>query len=404
MLVGIARREVFSHLRKIERGSLTVIERNELRTFGRQGGLTATITVHDPAFYTDTAFGGSIGAGEAYMAGFWSADDLTTLVRIIVLNRRVLADIEGGLAALLQPLHWLMHALRKNTQEGSRKNISAHYDLGNDFYRLWLDRTMTYSCNIFEREDATLEDAATAKYDRICRKLALSRSDHVLEIGTGWGGFAVHAVKRYGCRVTTTTISRQQHDWAKEVIAREGVADRVELLFEDYRDLKGKYDKLVSIEMIEAVGHHFIDTYLRVCSDRLKDDGMMALQAITIIDQAYEAQIRSVDFIRRYIFPGGFIPSVAAITGSLSRVTDMKFLDLEDITPHYARTLLAWRERFFANIDAVRKLGYPETFIRMWEYYLCYCEGAFRELYIGGAQMVLTKPDCRSTLLRPMLP
>jgi cyclopropane-fatty-acyl-phospholipid synthase len=403
MLAGIARRAVFSHLRKIERGSLTVIEGNELRTFGRQGGLTATITVHDPAFYTDMAFGGSIGAGEAYMAGFWSADDLTTLVRIIVLNRRVLADIEGGLAALLQPLHWLMHALRKNTQEGSRKNISAHYDLGNDFYRLWLDRTMTYSCNIFEREDATLEDAATAKYDRICRKLGLKPSDYVLEIGTGWGGFAVHAAKNYGCRVTTTTISRQQHDWAKDLFAREGVADRVELLFEDYRDLTGKFDKLVSIEMIEAVGHHFLDTYLKVCADRLKDDGMMALQTITIIDQAYEAQIKSVDFIRRYIFPGGFIPSVAAITRSLAKVTDLRFFHVEDLTPHYARTLHVWRERFFANLDAVRKLGYPETFIRMWEYYLCYCEGAFRERYIGSVQLVLTKPDCRSTPILPML-
>jgi cyclopropane-fatty-acyl-phospholipid synthase len=402
MLAGIARRAVFSHLEKIERGSITVIEGSE-HAFGRPGGLTATISVHNPAFYTDMAFGGSIGAGEAYMAGFWSADDLVTLVRIIVLNRRVLTDIEGGLAAFLQPLHWLMHALRKNTQEGSRKNISAHYDLGNDFYSLWLDATMTYSCNIFERDDVTLGEAATAKYDRICRKLALGPKDHVLEIGTGWGGFAVHAAKHYGCRVTTTTISRQQHDWAKEHFKREGVADRVELLFEDYRGLTGKYDKLVSIEMIEAVGHHFLDTYLKVCADRLKDDGMMALQAITIIDQAYEAQIRSVDFIRRYIFPGGFIPSVAAITGSLSRVTDMKLLNLEDITPHYARTLLAWRERFFANLDAIRKLGYRETFIRMWEYYLCYCEGAFRERYIGCVQMVLAKPDCRSTLLLPML-
>jgi cyclopropane-fatty-acyl-phospholipid synthase len=225
----------------------------------------------------------------------------------------------------------------------------------------------------------------------------------VLEIGTGWGGFAVHAAKNYGCRVTTTTISRQQHDWAKDLFAREGVADRVELLFEDYRDLTGKFDKLVSVEMIEAVGHHFLDTYLKVCADRLKDDGMMALQAITIIDQAYEAQIKSVDFIRRYIFPGGFIPSVAAITRSLAKVTDLRFFHLEDMTPHYARTLHVWRERFFANLDAVRKLGYPETFIRMWEYYLCYCEGAFRERYIGSVQMVLTKPDCQSTPILPML-
>ncbi len=403
MLAGIARRAVFSHLRKIERGSITVIEGNEHHAFGRSGGLAAMISVHDPAFYTDMAFGGSIGAGEAYMAGFWSADDLVTLVRIIVLNRRVMTDIEGGLAAFMQPLHWLMHALRKNTQEGSRKNISAHYDLGNDFYRLWLDRTMTYSCNIFEADDATLEEAATAKYDRICRKLALGRKDHVLEIGTGWGGFAIHAVKHYGCRVTTTTISQQQHDLAKERFEREGVADRVELLFEDYRDLTGKYDKLVSIEMIEAVGHHFLDTYLKVCADRLKDDGMMALQAITIIDQAYEAQIKSVDFIRRYIFPGGFIPSVEAITRSLTKVTDLRLFHLEDLTPHYARTLQVWRDRFFANLDTVRKLGYPETFIRMWEYYLCYCEGAFLERYIGSVQMVLAKPDSRPSDILPTL-
>jgi len=403
VLVGIVRRAVFSHLRKIEQGSITIIERGKHHSFGRDGGLAATITVRDPGFYTDMAFGGSIGAGEAYMSGFWSADDLTTLVRIIVLNRRVLTDIEGGLAAFLQPLHGLMHALRKNTQKGSRQNISAHYDLGNDFYSLWLDRTMTYSCNIFERDDVTLEEAASAKYDRICRKLALGPKDHVLEIGTGWGGFALHAVKNYGCRITTTTISRQQHDWAKNLFERESVLDRIELLFEDYRDLTGKYDKLVSIKMIEAVGHHFLDTYLNVCSKRLKDDGMMALQAIIINDQAYEAQIKSVDFIRRYIFPGGFIPSIEAITRSAAKVTDMRLVHLEDITPHYSRTLRIWRERFFRNIDAVRKLGYPETFIRMWEYYLCYCEGAFRERYIGNVQMVLAKPDCRSTLLLPML-
>ncbi|HWR72642.1 MAG TPA: cyclopropane-fatty-acyl-phospholipid synthase family protein [Nitrospirota bacterium] len=395
LFAGLARRAVFSHLRKIERGSITVIDGGMRHAFGTPGGLVATITVHDPAFYTDMAFGGSIGAGEAYMAGFWSTDDLVALVRIIVLNRRVLMDIEGGLAAFAQPLHWLMHALRKNTREGSRKNIEAHYDLGNDFYSLWLDRTMTYSCNIFDRDDATLEEAATAKYDRICRKLSLKPDDRVLEIGAGWGGFAIHAAKNYGCRVTTTTISRQQYDWAKELIAREGVADRVVLLFEDYRELTGKYDKLVSIEMIEAVGHHFLDTYLKVCSDRMKDESMMALQAIIIEDQAYEAQIKSVDFIRRYIFPGGFIPSITAITRSLAKVTDLRLFHLEDLTPHYARTLQVWRERFFANIDAVRKLGYPEIFIRMWEYYLCYCEGAFRERYIGSAQMVLTKPDCR---------
>ena len=402
-LTGIARKAVFTQLRKIERGRMTIIDGDERHAFGTGGGPSATITVCDPSFYIDMAFGGSIGAGEAYMAGYWTCDDLSTLVRIVVLNRRLLIEMEGGLATAAQPLHWLLHALRKNTQQGSRENISAHYDLGNDFYRLWLDRTMTYSCNIFEREDATLEEAATAKYDRICRKLRLRRDDHILEIGTGWGGFAAHAVKHYGCRITTTTISRQQHDWAREVFARAGIADRVELLFEDYRDLKGKYDKLVSIEMIEAVGHHFLDTFFRVCADRLKDHGMMALQSIIIEDQAYDAQIRSVDFIRRYIFPGGFIPSIEAIIRSLTKVTDMRLFHLEDLTPHYARTLRAWRDRFFENLDAVRDLGYPETFIRMWEYYLCYCEGAFRERYIGDVQMVLAKPDSRPGEILPAL-
>jgi cyclopropane-fatty-acyl-phospholipid synthase len=392
---GIARKAVFAQLRKLERGRIILRDGDEQYAFGAEGGLSATITVCNPSFYADMAFGGSIGAGEAYMDRYWTCDDLTALVRIVVLNRRLLIEMEEGLAAVSQPLHWLLHSLRKNTHMGSKRNVEAHYDLGNSFYQLWLDRSMTYSCNIFEREDATLEEAAMAKYDRLCRKLQLGPKDHVLEIGTGWGGFAVHAAKNYGCRVTTTTISRQQHEWAGEVFKREGIADRIELLFEDYRDLRGKYDKLVSIEMIEAVGHHFLDTYLRACADRLKGDGVMALQSIVIEDQAYEAQIRSVDFVRRYIFPGGFIPSIEVIVRSLTRVTDLRLYHLDDITPHYARTLRTWRERFFANIEAVRKLGYSEAFIRMWEYYLCYCEGAFLERYIGDVQMIFTKPGAR---------
>lgn len=401
MLVGIARRAVFSNLRKLERGAITVIEGNDRHVFGREGGLAATIMVHDPAFYTDMAFGGSIGAGEAFMAGFWSADDLTTLVRIIVLNRKVLLDMEGGLSKITAPVHRFFHALRRNTRNGSRRNITAHYDLGNDFYSLWLDDTMTYSCNIFERADSTLDEAVIAKYDRICRKLALKPDDHLLEIGTGWGGFAIHAARNYGCRVTTTTISRQQHDWARERIAEAGVSDSVRLLFEDYRDLKGRFDKLVSIEMIEAVGHQFLDTYFSTCSGLLKDDGMMALQAITITDQVYDAHVRSPDFIIHYIFPGGFIPSINALIRSVAKATDLKLFHLEDITPHYARTLRCWRDRFFANIDAVRKLGYPETFIRMWEYYLCYCEAGFRERYIGDAQMIFIKPGTRPEDILP---
>jgi len=391
----VARHAVFANLEKLERGRITIVEDDKRHDFGKDG-LRATITISDPRFYTDLALGGSIGAAEAYMSGFWAADDLTTLVRIIVRNRKVLLGMERGLAVITRAIHALLHLRRKNTLEGSRRNIAAHYDLGNEFYRLWLDRTMTYSCNIFEREDVTLEEAAAAKYERICRKLALAPEDHVLEIGTGWGGFAIHAAKNHGCRVTTTTISRQQYDYARELIGQEGLTGRIELLFEDYRNLTGTYDRLVSIEMIEAVGHHFLDAYFRACSDRLKDDAVMALQAIIITDQVYKAHLRTPDFIKRYIFPGSFIPSISAITRSVAQSTDMRLFDLEDLTPHYARTLRAWRERFFANINAVRALGFPESFIRLWEYYLCYCEGGFLERYIGDVQMIFTKPGWRN--------
>jgi cyclopropane-fatty-acyl-phospholipid synthase len=330
------------------------------------------------------------------MLGFWSADDLTALVRIIVLNQRVLTDMERGLALIMRPIQFLMHWRRRNTPEGSLKNIAAHYDLGNEFYRLWLDSSMAYSCNIFEKEDATLEEAAIAKYERICRKLALEPGHHVLEIGTGWGGFAMHAAQKYGVRVTTTTISKRQYDYAKELIEKAGLSDKITLLFEDYRNLKGTYDRLVSIEMIEAVGHQFLDEYLRTCSERLKADGLMTLQAIIISDQAYKAQLRNPDFIKRYIFPGSFIPSISAIIQSAAKTTDMGLFDLEDITPHYARTLRTWRQRFFAAVDTVRALGFGESFIRLWEYYFCYCEGAFLERYIGDVQMVFTKPAWRS--------
>jgi cyclopropane-fatty-acyl-phospholipid synthase len=254
---------------------------------------------------------------------------------------------------------------------------------------------MAYSCGIFESPQSTLEQASIAKFEAACRKLALQPSDHLVEIGTGWGGLAIHAAKHYGCRVTTTTISTEQHDYARELIAREGLADRITLLLEDYRDLRGVYDKAVSIEMIEAVGANYLDTYLRKCSSLLNDGGAMLLQAITIQDQFYAQASKSVDFIQRFIFPGSFIPSVAVIQESLARVTDMKIFHLEDIGPHYARTLELWRERFFENLPAVRKLGYPDSFVRLWEYYLCYCEGGFAERQLGNVQLLLTKPDCR---------
>jgi cyclopropane-fatty-acyl-phospholipid synthase len=303
----------------------------------------------------------------------------------------------------LAPLKRIWHFLRKNTRSGSRKNIVAHYDLGNDFYRLFLDDTLTYSCGIFETDGSSMRDASIAKYNRICRKLDLGSDDEVIEIGSGWGGFAIYAAKNFGCRVTTTTISDQQFKLAKERIADSGVADRIDLVMKDYRDLKGKYDKLVSIEMIEAVGHHYLDDFFRSCSQLLKPDGMMLLQAITIADQVFERHKRSVDFIKRYIFPGSCIPSIAAMTKSIATSTDLRLFHLEDITPHYARTLACWRSQFFNNIDAVKALGYSEAFIRMWEYYFSYCEAGFAERYIGDVQMLLAKPMCRRESLVPDL-
>jgi cyclopropane-fatty-acyl-phospholipid synthase len=336
------------------------------------------------------------------MSGSWSTDDLVTLVRIIVLNHRVLTDIEGGLAAFAQPMHWLMHALRRNTQAGSRMNISAHYDLGNDFYRLWLDQTMTYSCNIFARDNSTIHEASVLKYDHICRKLSLTSADHVIEIGSGWGGFAIHAAGTYGCRVTTTTISKAQYDLAKERIEQAGLRDRITLLMRDYREIEGRYSKLVSIEMIEAVGHEFLETFFACCGRLLVDDGVMALQSITINDQMYDQHIKTVDFIRRYIFPGGSIPSVTSLCNAATAASDLRLVHHEDITPHYQKTLIAWRQKFTSHLDEISTLGYNEQFIRMWEYYFCYCEAGFAERYIGDVQMLFSKPGWRGATIFTM--
>jgi cyclopropane-fatty-acyl-phospholipid synthase len=403
----MARKALFNLLRRIRRGSVSIKDGVGVRVFGERSnatnGLVAKVEVRHPSFYASIALGGSIGAGEAYMAGVWSVDDLTTLVRIILLNQDVFGRMDAGLARFKAPLYQFYHLLRKDTRRGSRENIAAHYDLGNDFYRLFLDQTMTYSCGIFERDESTLEQASIAKYNRLCRKLCLSPGDHVLEIGSGWGGFAIHAARTYGSRVTTTTISRSQFEFAEERIRQAGVGDRVDILLEDYRDLKGKYDKLVSIEMIEAVGYSYLDTFFRVCSRLLKTDGMMALQAITIADQAFDRHKRSVDFIKRYIFPGSCIPSISAICRSVARVTDLNLDHLENLTPHYARTLRLWRERLFRNIDGLKKLGFSEAFVRMWEFYFCYCEAGFQERYLGDVQMRLIKPLARPAPLLPSL-
>ena len=402
-----ARGAVLSRLAGIKTGRIVIEDGDERIPFGQgieDAELHGTIRVKNRRFYSDIALAGSIGAGEAYMAGSWTTDDLTALAQIMIRNRAVMEGMDGGLARLANPVRRFIHYLNRNTKTGSQRNIAAHYDLGNDFFELILDRTLMYSCAIFERAGATLEEAATAKVDRICRKLDLRAHDHLVEIGTGWGGFAIHAAKNYGCRVTTTTISRAQHDYAVKKIAAEGLADRITVLFKDYRELRGQFDKAVSIEMIEAVGHQFLDSYFRKCGELLKPDGMMLLQAITITDREYAGALKRVDFIRKYIFPGSFIPSVTALCDSITRASDMRLFHLEDLTPNYAETLKNWRIRMFNNIERVRALGYPEEFIRMWEFYLCYCEGGFRERYIGDVQMILTRPDCRRAPILPILP
>lgn len=393
-----ARRVVSARLSNLRNGQIVIKERGECTTYGEltaQCPLAAVICVNHPAFYSDIAFGGSIGAGEAYVQGHWSCSELRALVRILLINRDVLEHIETGLARIARPARKLLHWLNRNTRRGSQKNIAAHYDLGNDFYSLWLDEKMMYSCAYFESWDASLEAASTAKLERICKKLDLSPDDSVVEIGTGWGGFAIYAAQTYGCRVTTTTISREQYDFAKQRIAAANLEDRITLLFDDYRDLQGQYDKLVSIEMIEAVGHQFHESFFQKCCALLKPDGQMLLQAITIADQQYDEYKRGVDFIRRYIFPGGCLTSITDMTRVLTKATDMRVLQVEDMGQHYARTLRHWHDRFFSAIDAVREQGYSESFIRMWQYYLCYCESAFLERATGTVQMLVMRPAAR---------
>lgn len=399
LLAQLGRKLLLGQLAKLRHGLIHIVEPGGDHVFGRRTSecdLAVTVHVASVQFFADVAFGGTVGAGEAYIRGLWRCDDLTSLVRIFVRNRDLMNGMDGGWTTLLtKPFLKLFHALNRNSKEGSARNISAHYDLGNDLYELMLDETMMYSCAIYPRPDSTLHEAQVAKLDAICQKLALSPKDHLVEIGTGWGGLAIHAATNYGCRVTTTTISREQHDYAKAKIERLGLSNRITLLFKDYRDLEGTYDKLVSVEMIEAVGADYLETYLAKCSSLLKPNGTMLLQAITIQDQFYEQALDSVDYIQRFIFPGSFIPSVTAIANAVCAATDMKVSHLEDIGPHYATTLRHWRERFFASLPTVRKLGLSDSFVRLWEFYLCYCEGGFMERALGDVHILLSKPGAR---------
>jgi cyclopropane-fatty-acyl-phospholipid synthase len=406
LLDRILRARLLAALRDMRDCRITIDEGNETSVLGTPAGssgetLHVHIRIHDSTFYRQVGLNGSVGAGEAYMDGLWDCDDLVTLTRILVRNREHLDAMETGLARIGGSAMRIWAALMRNTRKGSRRNIAAHYDLGNDLFKLFLDENLMYSSALYAKDDDTLEAASTRKLDRICRKLGLGPQHHVLEIGTGWGGFALHAAKHYGCRVTTTTISREQHDLARERIEAAGLGERVTLLLKDYRDLEGCYDRVVSIEMIEAIGHQYLDTYFRTVDRLLKADGMALIQAITIEDHRYHKALKAIDFIKRYIFPGSFIPSINAMSGAIARNSEMKLFNLEDIGPSYALTLRAWRQRFLDRISEVRALGYPERFIRMWVFYLTYCEGGFIERSIGDVQMLLCKPEARPAQFAP---
>lgn len=393
---GAARRAVLGVLAGVERGRIELAEGEHSHAFGRATDAlpgVARIEVHHPRFYTSVALGGILGSGEAFMEGLWSCDDLALLVRILLDNEEARRRFDGPAVRMAKRARKTWERARANTRHGSRRNIEAHYDLGNAFFEAFLDPTLTYSCGFFEAADATMEQASIAKYDRLCRMLDLKPDDRVIEVGCGWGGFALYAAGRYGCRVTGITISKEQLDLGRERVAAAGLEARVDLVLEDYRDVRGRFDKLVSIEMIEAVGAEFFDTYFGACSALLEPHGAMALQTITIDDAHFEQARDTVDFIRRYIFPGGCLPSLGAIRGSIERRTDLRLLDDFDMTHHYAETLRRWRARFLDNLDLIESLCYPEIFQRMWLFYLGYCEGGFEQGRIGTHQLVLGKPE-----------
>ncbi|HEY4917846.1 MAG TPA: cyclopropane-fatty-acyl-phospholipid synthase family protein [Solirubrobacteraceae bacterium] len=392
-----ARKLVLRLLTRVRGGELELIENGVSVRFGAivpEHPLRVVVHVRSRRFYRQL-LRGSIGLCESYMDQLWECDDLVGLTRLAALNVGALDALRRRLAPVLIPVQRWARWLARNTPGRSRRRIAAHYDLGNDLFALFLDRTMMYSCAVFETPQATLEEASLAKLERVCAKLDLRPEDHLLEIGTGWGGLAVYAAKHYGCRVTTTTISREQHAYACGRVREEGLEDRVTVLLEDYRELTGTYDKLVSIEMIEAVGWQYFPTYFRRCSELLAEDGAMLLQAITIDDRAYDVEKAGKSFINTYIFPGGCLPSMEVISRSLARMTDLRQVHLEDITAHYATTLAHWRERFLGATDRLTELGYDERFRRLWELYLCYCEGGFRERRIQDVQLLLAKPGYR---------
>lgn len=396
-----AQRLFFRALRDLRSGFLEIVCPEETYTFGDPSStLRAMAVIHDPRFFVRALRGADIGIGESYMDGDWTSPDLVALVRVCVRNLRLLDSrnkLVHGYRALAARLR---HRLRANTIAGSRKNIRQHYDLGNDFYALMLDDSMLYSCAQFQNAADSLESAQHRKLDLICAKLRIEPGESVLEIGCGWGAFAIHAARHFGAHVTAATISQAQYDYAAALLARTDVRPgHVKLVLEDYRKLTGQFDKIVSIEMFEAVGFAHYDEYFSACDRVLKPDGSMLLQTITLPEQEVAAYRRRIDWIQTYIFPGSELASVSEITSSLARATELALTHIESMGLHYAQTLASWRERFSGNLASVRRLGFDERFIRMWEFYLSWCEGAFRERYINVAQLVLAKHGTQRPLL-----
>ncbi|WP_460232192.1 class I SAM-dependent methyltransferase [Aurantivibrio plasticivorans] len=394
----IARKAVFKVFENLRVGSLIVEEGGEVFSFGspkKEGDLVAKIQVRNPAAYLNVLMRGTIGSGESYMQGDWTTPDLTNVIRIMVLNMSIVEKLDGDMSIGSKVSNWILRLANINTLTGSKKNIGAHYDLGNDFFELFLDQEMMYSSAIYDDQHTSLDKAAVNKLRVICEKLKLNENDHLLEIGTGWGGMAIYAAQHYGCRVTTTTISQRQFEYASRRVEQLGLSGKIQVLLKDYRELEGRFDKIVSIEMIEAVGHQYYQSYFSQCSRLLKEDGLMLIQAITIPDQRYHAALKAVDFIQKYIFPGGCLPSNEVIAQHVSKDTDMQIVGLHDITNDYARTLKEWRHRFNKRLAEVKNQGFGDEFARMWEFYLCYCEGGFAERVISTAQILLAKPQAR---------
>ena len=404
LLGGLARRAVLAQLRQLRHGNLRLICQGQQWTFGDVASpLYAEVEVIDDAAWGLVAGNGSIGAGEGYIHGYWRSSDLAAVTRLFVANLDVLDAMEGGLARLARPALRLLHRLNRNSRRGARRNILAHYDLGNDLFERLLDPTMMYSAAQFDSPGQTLEQAQTSKLRRICQKLELKPDDHLLEIGSGWGSLAIHAALQHGCRVTTATLSAAQYAHTLQRVKALGLEQRITVLLEDYRDLRGRFDKLVSIEMIEAVGHRYLPTYFRQCASLLKDDGLMLVQAITIRDQRYAQARRSVDFIQRYIFPGGALPSLSVLLDTASRQTALNLVHLEDFGQDYARTLRHWRDNLRLARSELTMLGYDDTFQRLWEFYLCYCQGGFEERAIGVAHLLWAGPAARrASLVEPL--